>query len=74
MEAAGVEPASEIARYEKTTCVASSEDSSAALEPARRRRTSPIGFGLRLRTEAVTLSFKMTLTGQREGSSAEAAT
>jgi hypothetical protein len=46
VEAAGVEPASEKARNETTTCVSDSRFSSRALEPARRRFLSSINLGL----------------------------
>ena len=68
VEAAGVEPASEKARYETTTCVSTSKLSGCALEAARKHNRSPIDLGLGLRTEAFNLSCKMTSTTQRTGS------
>ena len=75
VEAGGVEPPSEKARREETTCVAGSKDL------GHRFRTGERGGGLarldlslRLRTEAFGLSRKMTLTHRRAGSAAGAAT
>ena len=75
VEAGGVEPPSEKARHEETTCV------SGSLVVGHRFRTGEGGEGLarldlsrRLRTEAFGLSRKMTLTHRRAGSAAGAAT
>ena len=75
VEAGGVEPPSEKARHEETTCV------SGSLIVGQRFRTGEGGEGLarldlsrRLRTEALGLSRKMTLTDRRAGSAAGAAT
>ena len=63
VEAAGVEPASEKARREKTTCVSDSVFFGHRLRNRQeRQRLSPIDLGFRLRTEALDLSCKMTLT------------
>ena len=61
VEAAGVEPASEKVRREKTTCVSDSVFSATPTEPARAKRLSLIDLGFRLQTEALDLSCKMTL-------------
>ena len=75
VEAAGVEPASEKARHEETTCVASLKVFGGGPEIWREwPLPSPIDLGLRLRTEAFGLSRKMTLTHRRAGSAAGAAT
>ena len=75
VEAGGVEPPSEKARREETTCVSGSKVS------ACRFRAGESGGGLarldfsrRLRTEAFGQSRKMTLTHRRAGSAAGAAT
>ena len=75
VEAGGVEPPSEKARNEEPTCV------SGPMFSAIRFRTGKRGGGLvrldldrRLRTEAIGLSRKMTLTHRRAGSAAGAAT
>ena len=75
VEAGGVEPPSEKARHEETTCV------SGSLIVGRRFKTGESGASLarldlsrRLRTEAIGLSRKMTLTHRRAGSAAGAAT
>ena len=75
VEAGGVEPPSEKARHEETTCV------SGSLVVGHRFRAGEGGEGLarldlsrRLRTEAIGLSRKMTLTHRRAGSAAGAAT
>ena len=53
VEAAGVEPASEKARREKTTCVSGSLVVGGRVKNRRRERPlSPIDLGLRLRAEA----------------------
>ncbi len=63
VEAAGVEPASEKARREKATCVSGSVVSAADWRASKsRERPSPIDLSFRLRTEALGLSCKMTLT------------
>ena len=73
--AAGIEPASEKARHEETTCVASLKVFGGGPEIWREwPLPSPIDLGLRLRTEAFGLSRKMTLTHRRAGSAAGAAT
>ena len=75
VEAGGVEPPSEKARREEPTCVAGSEISAAALEPARSSNgPARLGVSRRLRTEAFGPSRKMTLTHRRAGSAAGAAT
>ena len=75
VEAAGVEPASEKARHEETTCVAGLKVFGGGPEIRREwPLPSPIDLGLRLRTEAFGLSRKMTLTHRRAGSAAGAAT
>jgi hypothetical protein len=74
VEAGGIEPPSEKARREETTCVFGSVIS------AYRPRTNENSGGLarlnldrRLRTETIGLSRKMTLTHRRAGSAAGAA-
>ena len=74
VEAAGVEPASEMARCDMTTCVSDSESRRNANEPARSVPSSLIDLGPRPQTVACALSHKMTLTRQRMGSSPRAAT
>lgn len=75
MEAAGVEPASEKARHAKPTCVSGSVISTAAYKTGKSdSRLVRLISAPRLRTEAGSLSCKMTLTGQRAGSLPEAAT
>jgi len=75
VEAGGVEPPSEKARNEETTCVAGSEISATASESGERGGgLVRLGFSRRLRTEAIGQSRKMTLTHRRAGSAAGAAT
>ena len=74
VEAAGVEPASEMARCDMTTCVSGSESRRNANEPARSVPSSLIDLEPRPQTVACALSHKMTLTRQRMGSSPRAAT
>ena len=74
VEAAGVEPASEMARCDMTTCVSDSESRRNANEPARSVPSSLIDLEPRPQTVACALSHKMTLTRQRMGSSPRAAT
>ena len=62
VEAAGVEPASEMARHDKTTCVSSSESQLRALNRQETTEPSLIDLGLLPQTEALGLSCKMTLT------------
>ena len=75
VEAAGVEPASEKARHDKTTCVS---DSVFFVRPPVNRQDASglvrLISALRLRTEAFSLSCKMTLTDHRAGPPAGAAT
>ncbi len=75
VEAAGVEPASEKARNEENYVRSAIQQ--LQLPPQNRqewRPPSPIDLGLMLRTEAFSLSRKMTLTHRRAGSAAGAAT
>jgi hypothetical protein len=75
VEAAGVEPASEKARNEENYVRSTIQQ--LQLPPQNRqewRPPSPIDLGLMLRTEAFSLSRKMTLTHRRAGSTAGAAT
>ena len=62
VEAAGVEPASEMARHDKTTCVSDSESQLRALNRQETTKPSLIDLGLLPQTEALGLSCKMTLT------------
>ena len=75
MEAAGVEPASEKARNEETTCVSGSVFF--VRPPMNRQDASGLArliSAYRLRTEAFGLSCKMTLTTYRTGPLSGAAT
>ena len=75
VEAAGVEPASEKARREEPTMRIRLEVFSRGRQNRREQPLpSPIDLGLQLRTEALGLSRKMTLTHRRAGSTAGAAT
>ncbi len=75
VEAAGVEPASEKARHEENYVRFRFRVFVHRFRAGkRRRRLSPIDLGLRLRTEALGLSRKMTPTGRCAGSTAGAAT
>ena len=75
VEAGGVEPPSEKARTEETTCVSGSKVSAAALRTGEKSGfLVRLDLNRRLRTEAFGLSRKMTLTHRRAGSAAGAAT
>src|SRR5216684_3144665 len=71
VEAAGVEPASEKARREEPTLRIRLEVFGRGRQNRREQPLpSPIDLGLWLRTEAYSLSRKMTLTHRRAGSAA----
>jgi len=75
VEAGGVEPPSEKARREETTCVAGSKDFGDRFRTGERGGPlARLDLSRRLRTEALGLSRKMTLTHRRAGSPAGAAT
>jgi len=75
VEAAGVEPASEKVYREKTTCVSGSVIFVHLMrKPARERQLSLIDLGLRLQTEALDLSCKMTPLDQVQAHRPGAAT
>jgi len=75
VEAAGVEPASEKARREKTTCVAALCLSACRLRTGEKTTAQPDWLSaLQLRAEALGVSCEMTLTRYRTGPAPEAAT
>ena len=75
VEAAGIEPASEKARHEKTTCVSDSLGVGDDHKNRRRKPSlSPIDLDPRLRTEAYGLSCHKTLTSFHAGLEAGTAT
>ena len=75
VEAAGVEPASEKARHEENYVRIRFSNFSDRFRTGKSGgRLSPIDLGFMLRTEAFSLSRKMTLTHRRAGSTAGAAT
>ena len=74
MEAAGVEPASEKARHEEPTMRIRFEIFDSNLRTGKSGcHLVRLDLGLQLRTEALGLSRKMTLTHRRAGSVAGAA-
>ena len=74
MEAAGVEPASEMVANRKNYMLSPFRSLGARLRADKKARAlARLDLGLRLRTEALNLSRKMSLPGPRAGSGTEAA-